>query len=172
MNFPASLRPTCFQKVLLLPIRWFREIPKVQPVFKEWKGRKVRETYGGKAILDFYGKPEFAELGILRLMEHAGWSGVWVDTFRNAFRTQYWPANRVDLPPKHQKLFDRIAKKAKCESGCFDVFCWKDDRFFFIESKRGGQDRIRPSQRRWLQGAIWGCRIPLNRFLIVEWALR
>src|SRR5208283_2995904 len=39
-------------------------------------------SYGNKVVLDFYSKPEFAELGILRLMQKSGWNGVWVDSYR------------------------------------------------------------------------------------------
>ncbi len=170
MHLPAELTPTTFEKVKL-PIRWLRNIPKSTPVFKKWKGIEVDDSYGNKAVLDFYGSPEFAELGILRMMEHAGWSGVWVDTYRSAYRTQFWPPDSVALPPTQERLLNRIWEKAGSASGCFDVFCWKSDQFIFIESKRHKKDLIRETQKRWLQTAILNCHIPLNRFLIVEWTL-
>ena len=168
MNLPAQLKPTSFEKIKL-PIRWFRNIPKANPIFKKWTGAKMEDTYGNKAVLDFYGKPEFAELGILRFMEQASWSGVWVDTYRNAFRTRFWPKDSVKLPPKHEKLLNQIWQKAGSTSGCFDVFCWNGSDFLFIESKRYKSEKIRDTQKRWLQAAILKCRIPLRRFLIVEW---
>jgi len=171
MKFPTQLKPVGFERINL-PIRWFREIPKANPMFKKWAGKKVRDTYGNKAVLDFYGKPEFAELGILRLMQKSGWNGVWVDSYRGGkFRTQYWQKDSVPIPSKWENLLERIWKKAGARAGCFDVFCWKDDEYVFIEAKRLKHDRIRDTQRKWLQAAILNCRIPLKRFLIVEWNL-
>jgi hypothetical protein len=171
MKLPIELKATDIEQVKLMPIRWFRNIPKATPTFKKWKGELVADTYGNKTVLDFYGSPEFAELGILRMMERAGWSGVWVDAYRNAFRTKFWPKDVVELNATQKKLLDRIREKAGTESGCFDVFCWMGKDFIFIEAKRHKKDRIRPTQQRWLQAAIRGCRIPLYRFLIIEWSL-
>jgi hypothetical protein len=171
MKIPTQLKPTDFEKIKL-PIRWFREIPKSAPVFIKWTGKKIDDTYGNKAVLEFYGKPEFAELGILRLMQKAGWNGVWIDSYRGCkYRTQFWPRNSVEIPTNWEKLLNRIWEKAGSWAGCFDVFCWKGDEFIFIEAKRQKQDHIRETQKRWLQAAILNCRIPLKRFLIVEWTL-
>jgi len=170
MEFPKELQPTSKEKIKL-PARWFVEIQKANPVFKPWTGETVGETYGNKKVLNFYGKPEFAELGILRLMEYSGWQGVWVDTYGNAFRTQYWPKNKVKLPSKQAEIYDRIKKKVGSRDGCFDVFCWKADEFIFIESKRRDDDQIRETQKKWLQIAHLKCGISFDRFLIIEWSL-
>ena len=171
LKLPAKLKTIGVERIKL-PIRWFVNIRKANPVFKPWDGRKVSDTYGHKIVLDFYGKPEFAELGILRMMERAGWHGVWVDTYRNKFRTKYWPKNAVELPPKQDKFMKRIREKVGSPAGCFDVFCWKGDQFIFIEAKRFNKDKIRDTQKRWLQTAILKCHIPFKSFLIVEWALQ
>ena len=131
---------------------------------------KITDTYGGKLVLDFDGKPEFAELGILRLFERAGWQGFWVDTFRKKYRTHYWPANEVEPPEAQASLLNRIHEAAGIYKGCWDVFCWNGDRYIFAESKRHSKDHIRDSQRHWLEAAI-GCGIPLESFLAVEWSL-
>jgi hypothetical protein len=170
MNLPKELRPTANERIKL-PMRWFVKIPKVNPVFKPWTGKKVRDTYGRKAILNFYGKPQFAELGILKMMVRSGWSGVWVDTYRNKFRTRYWPKDAVELPAKQANILNRIREEVGSRAGCFDVFCWKGDRFIFIESKRCHKDTIRDTQKKWLQIAHLKCGIPFNRFLIVEWSV-
>jgi hypothetical protein len=170
IELPPELKATTKEKIKL-PARWFVEIQKVNPVFKQWTGESVGETYGNKDVLNFYGKPEFAELGILRLMEYSGWNGVWVDTYGSAFRTQYWPKNNVKLPPRQLEIYNRIKKKVGSKDGCFDVFCWKADQFIFIESKRCGEDQIRETQKRWLQVAHLNCDIPFEHFLIVEWSL-
>jgi hypothetical protein len=170
-NLPKELQPNSIEKIKL-PARWFVEIQKANPVFKPWTGESVGYTYGNKKVLNFYGKPEFAELGILRLMEYSGWEGVWVDTFGgSAFRTQFWPKNAVKLPPKRADIFNRIREEVGSKEGCFDVFCWKGDQFIFIESKRRDQDRIQDTQKRWLQVANLKCGVPFTSFLIVEWSL-
>jgi hypothetical protein len=169
-HLPKELQPTAIEKIKL-PARWFVEIQKANPVFKPWTGETVGDTYGNKMVLNFYGKPEFAELGILRLMEHSGWEGVWVDTYRNKFRTRFWPKDAVQLPPKQAEIFNRIREKAGSKDGCFDVFCWKGERFIFIEAKRRNKDRIQETQKRWLQAANLKCGIPFTSFLIVEWSV-
>lgn len=169
-QLPAKLKPTSVERIKL-PIRWFVNIQKANPVFKPWTSARVNDTYGNKMVLDFYGKPEFAELGILRLMERSGWRGVWVDTYRNKFRTRYWPKDAVDLPPKQDDLLKRIREKVGSRAGCFDMFCWKGNRFVFIEAKRRHKDKIRGTQKKWLQAAILKCHVPFKSFLIVEWTL-
>ena len=59
--------------------------------FRPWKGKPIRDTYGGKAVLEFDGKPVFAELAILGTIQKAGWDGVWVDTYRRKFRRSLPP---------------------------------------------------------------------------------
>src|SRR5262249_19097688 len=144
------------------------QIRKAAPVFKLWRGRRLRDTYGGKSVLNFYHKPEFAELGILRIFEREGWEGVWVDTFPSKFRTRYWPRNEVALPKNKQALLDMIHQTAGCRDGCFDVFCWKGRRYVFVESKRFAKDRIRDTQKLWIQAALQ-CGVPTASLLIVEW---
>ena len=171
MKYPKQLKPTSTERIVLPSGRAVR-IAKATPVFKLWTGRKFsrKQTYGGKAVLDFYGKPQFAELGILRIFEHDGWTGVWVDTYRGKFRTRYWPANSVTLPKDKESLLDSICKAAGSEYGCFDVFCWKGRNYVFAESKRCDKDRIRETQKRWLQAAI-RCGVPQESLLFVEWGI-
>ncbi|MGD0351611.1 MAG: hypothetical protein ABSB84_15055 [Verrucomicrobiota bacterium] len=170
MELPKELQPTSKEKIKL-PARWFVEIRKANPIFKPWKGETVGDTYGNKMVLNFYGKPEFAELGILRLMEYSGWQGVWVDTYGNVFRTQYWPKNKVKLPPKQANFLKRIQEKVGSPGGCFDVFCWKGNQVIFIESKYRGKDKIQDTQKKWLQVANLKFGIPFESFLIVEWSV-
>jgi len=169
MKYPSSLIPTETEKVELSSGRAV-EIRKAVPVFRPWRGKPVTETYGEKAILDFYRKPEFAELGILRTFQQEGWDGVWVDTYRRKFRTQYWPQNEVSLPKKKALLLNDICQTAGSRHGCFDVFCWKPRDYLFIESKRSLQDRLRDTQKRWIAAAL-ECGVPLSSLLIVEWRM-
>ena len=52
MVYAEQLKPTVLERIEL-PSGSVAKIPKAEPVFKLWKGRKVTETYGGKAVLSF-----------------------------------------------------------------------------------------------------------------------
>ena len=143
-------------------------LSKATPTFRRWRSNLPPDTYGNKPIVDINGEPLFAELAILRLFQSEGWQGVWIDTYRNRKRVavnQY-----ADLPLDKDSLLQRIYKIAGTRSGCFDVFCWKDDLVLFAESKWKGHDRIRPTQVRWLTAALEN-GLPVEVFLIVEWSL-
>lgn len=153
---------------MTLPSGRVVSFPQATPTFPKWLGRTV-ETYGRKTILDFEGRPAFAELVILWTLQNEGWQGVWVDSFRRAFRTGYWnsPPQR-NLPPKPSSLVEKIWNLAKTPSGVWDVFCWRDDRVLFCESKRLGKDRVRASQLLFAETAM-DIGVPLDSFLFVEW---
>jgi hypothetical protein len=147
------------------------DVAKLSLQFRSWAGSPLRDTYGNKAIIDVEGEPLFAELAILRMLERQGWQGVWVDTYRRKFRRSMPPC--VDeLPYSAKVLFDSIvSNNAGRQSGCWDVFAWKDAAFLFAESKRKGRDRIRASQTLWLEAAI-AAGLPLSSFCMVEWELK
>ena len=50
-------------------------VPKCITTFDAWRGKPV-PRYGGKALLALNGKPLFAELGVLRMLEKDGWRGL------------------------------------------------------------------------------------------------
>jgi hypothetical protein len=128
-------------------------------------------VYGGKELLDFEGRPAFAELVILWTLQSAGWSGAWVDTYRHRFRSGYWgDAPDVVLPNGPDALLETIYTRAGRRTGAFDVIVWQGDQMLFAESKRKGKDRIRDSQRRWLSAAI-EVGVALDHLLVVEWDL-
>jgi hypothetical protein len=87
MKYPASLRPTTTE-TMTLPSGRVVAFPKATPTLLLWRGDPV-ETYGRKTVLDFNGRPAFAELAILWTLQNEGWQGVWVDSFRRTFRTDY-----------------------------------------------------------------------------------
>ena len=131
----------------------------------DWQAGQI--PYGHKAVLNFYRKPEFAELGILRIFERDGWQGVWVDSYRGKFRTRYWPANSVTLPKDKESLLESIYEAAGKWAGCFDVFCWKGRNYIFAEAKQSGKDKIQDTQKRWLEAAI-RCGCYENRFYLLS----
>jgi hypothetical protein len=168
MNYPASLQPTTTES-MTLPSGRIVAFPKATPIFPRWRGDPVDKTYGKKAILDFHGRPAFAELVILWTLQNEGWQGVWVDSFRRAFRTGYWNSSPEKfLPQKPSSISEEIWNLAKIRSGVWDVFCWQDDRALLCESKKAGRDRIRPSQRLFAKSAL-NVGLPLDSFLFVEW---
>jgi hypothetical protein len=168
MQYPYLLEPTTFE-TMALPSGRVWKIAKARPLFAVWAGEQVKDTYGGKTVLSVHGKPAFAELVILRLLRDDGWDGRWVDTYRRKYRTSYWPKDEVQLPPVQERLLEKIYGKAGSNTGCWDVFCWKEKTRLFVESKPQGQDRFRKAQRRWLEAAIH-CGLPLASFLVVEWS--
>lgn len=171
MQYPNILTPTTKEQITLPSAGRVVHIPKAKPLFKLWTGNPVSDTYGGKLVLSFNGKPAFAELVILKILQDDGWTGVWVDTYRNKYRTSYWPKDEVELPSEQQQVLREIYQKAGSNKGCFDVFCWKETLCIFAESKRQeGQDKIRDTQRQWLEAAI-ECGLPLTSFLLVEWSV-
>lgn len=167
MNYPASLQPTTAE-TMTLPCGRIVAFPKTTPTFPRWRGEPV-ETYGKKTVLDFDGRPAFAELFILWTLQSEGWQGVWIDSFRRAFRTGFWEsAPEKSLPQKPNSIPDEIWSLAKIRSGVWDVFCWKDDRVLFCESKKASKDKIRPSQLFFAESAL-NAGLSLDSFLFVEW---
>ena len=169
MKIPSQLKPTTIERIEL-PSGKAISVAKATPVFEIWTGKEVDDDYNGKAILNFFGKPQFAELGILQIFKRDGWDGVWVDTYHGKFRTQYWPKDSKALPAKHNHLLNCIYEVAKSEYGCWDVFCWKDENYIFAESKRCKKDKIKDTQRTWLRAAL-KCGVPVESLMIVEWSL-
>ena len=170
MQYPSSLVPNTIENIEL-PSGGTVQIPKVTPVFNRWSGKPIMDNYNNKLILVYENEPVFAELAILRILQSDKWNGVWVDTYRKAYRTSYWPKDSIQLPLEQAKLLQSIYKKAGSDKGCWDVFCWKDELCLFVETKRKGYDKIRDTQKHWLESAIQ-CGLPLTSFLVVEWSLK
>jgi hypothetical protein len=167
-GLPQSLAPTS-EEVISLPSGLLVHVPKATARFTAWQHDVPFDRYGQKAVLDFHSKPLFAELVILRLFEEAGWSGVWVDTYRRCFRADVTEC--VELSADKLRLLEQIYAAGGARSGCFDVFVWKEEEIMFAESKRSGRDKIRASQMRWLEGAVRS-GFGLESFLVVEWSLK
>ncbi len=140
------------------------------------------DTFGGKALIEVDGRPQFAEVAILRLFEADGWQGRWVETYgKPAMRPGLWrewhpdgPAAQVHVPIEETWVNERLhtiaAANGNTYSGCWDVVVWKGDRLVFAESKRKGKDRIRGTQVRWMEAAM-RCGCPVDDFVVVEWGL-
>jgi hypothetical protein len=170
LQYPDLLKPSSCQRVVLPSSREV-QVPKATPRFLKWAGDVPNDTYNKKPILEFNREMVFAELAILRAFQQDGWQGRWIDSYRHKHRVGYWGEHATKaLPAEQQAILDGIRVKAGCAGGCFDVLCWRDGTVVFAESKWRGHDRIRSTQRRWLEVAL-SIGFPLSSFLIVEWAL-
>lgn len=171
MRYPKRLEPTSTERITF-PSGREVDVPKTTPSFRPWQGRPPKDRYGNKPLLECDDELVFAELAILRLFEREGWEGRWIDSYRRKYRTGYWGPNVTkDLPAEQHAVLDSIRAKSGRRGGCFDVFCWGGGLAAFAEAKWTAHDRIRPSQRRWLEAAL-DVGIPLESFLIVEWTIR
>lgn len=170
MRYPVNLVPGASEPFKLKDGRVV-EVPKVAPRFGAWTGPVPGETYGGKAILDFSGRPAFAELVILWSFMEAGWDGVWMDSFGKRQLRGFWltplPGH---LPAEQKNLLERILAHAPGRAKPWDVFCWSRDGVLFAEAKRYGKDSIRPGQTAFLDAGL-AAGLPLSSFLLVEWDL-
>jgi hypothetical protein len=147
------------------------QIPKCNLIFKEWNGEPIQDTYNHKAVIDFEGDPLFAELAILRMLEKAGWNGVWADSYRNKFRTALPEKSEpVSLPLAQAKFINSIKQKTGKRGGCWDVFAWKGGDIKFVESKRSMKDALRENQILWLETCL-EMGIAPDSFLLVEWGI-
>lgn len=170
MRVPEPLVPSRTQ-LLQLPRYGPVTVAKATPLFNRWSGLSPGDTYNGKEVLDCAGRPAFAELAILWMLQSVGWEGVWIDSYARVFRTGYWNTAPVaDLPPAAAAVVSRIGEAAGSRFGAWDVFCWNGRDVLFAESKRAGRDRVRDTQVRWLQGAL-DVGLSIDQFLVVEWSL-
>src|SRR5690606_22118076 len=142
------------------------EIPKCLAGFKKWEGTPVKETFGGKAVINLNGKPMFAEIAIMNLFLQNGWEARWVSTYGRANKEPKLLANWKDDKYNtqiHAEISDHkiagllagIAKENNGSfSGCWDVLAWKDKKVIFAESKRKQKDKIRQTQVNWLNAGL------------------
>jgi hypothetical protein len=165
--YPQDLVPKSYESIKLLTGQIIN-VPKAAPTFKPWLGSSFKNTYGGKQVIEWNDEAVFAELAILRILQSAGWEGVWIDTYSNKRRVAI---DRIaELPFERNNLLQQIFQSADSRFGCFDIYCWRDTQTLFAEAKRFGRDKIRDSQRRWLAAAL-AHGLPVESFLIVEWTL-
>lgn len=169
VSLPENLAPTQFEDVEISP-GVIVAVQKATPLFRLWRGTAPSDTYRGKQVLDYDGRPAFAELYILWSLVEQGWQGVWIDTFGHRFRKGYWDQSpSLELPIEQASLLNRISGDGSSWSGSWDVFCWSGDRVLFLEAKWKSHDKLRRSQLRWLGKAL-DAGLRLSDFLIVEWS--
>jgi hypothetical protein len=155
-------------------------IPALHLKFDHWAGEKIQNTFGGKPIINYEGKPMFAELAIMNMVLKAGWSSRWVEAYGSGKVGPLYFSEWVDAPLKkqivrpldsefHLRLLARIASANRNSyKGCWDVLAWSGEKTLFIESKHYKKDSIRDSQIRWLLAGLSAGLKPTN-FLIAQW---
>ncbi len=180
LTYPSLLRPTTTETMVSAG----REltVPKVELRLCQWAGAPISNTFGNKPLIDFGGRPVFAELCVYELVRLSGWQARWVETYgagaMNPKHLRAWAdaglAGQQHDPisdPTIQELLAGIAKaNGNSYAGCWDVVCWNGESVVFAELKRHKKDRIRPTQPRWLEAALQVGLEPEN-FLLVEWDL-
>jgi hypothetical protein len=170
VKYPALLVPSTTQ-ALQLPKSGRVLVPKAKPSLSGWTGQAPVDTYNGKQVLNWAGRPAFAELAVLWALLEIGWDGVWIDTYSNVFRVGYWDNVPVaKLPAAPMALLARVREAANSRFGPWDVFCWRGPEVLFAECKRATRDAIRNSQIQWLQAAL-DIGLAVDDFLVVEWTI-
>ena len=178
MKYPKTLEPNRTEHYIFEDVDY--EIPVVDLIFKQWTGKSIGNTFGGKYLVDYAGIPMFAELATQRLAVEDGWDSRWVETYAMKASGPYlftdwndYPlTGQVSTPINHPDLERKLATVAeinhKSYSGCWDALAWKDKSVLFIELKRTKKDAIRSTQLKWLQSAL-AAGFKLDNFLIVQW---
>jgi hypothetical protein len=177
-DFAITLRPTGSETYLLAGSKI--TMPSTYLTFKRWQGAPIGNTLGGKPLVNYEGKPMFAELAIQRTAVKEGWSARWVQTYGSRRTLPYFFTDWGDLPLSLQVVSP--LDNAYCEailatiaesnggsySGCWDVVAWKAKSVLFLESKRHKHDRIRDTQLKWMRAAL-AVGLTTENFLIVQW---
>ncbi len=177
-KYPATFVPDHEESYTLNGVEY--TLPATTLAFKKWEGASIKNTFGGKPLVNYDEIPMFAELAIQRTILKNGWSARWVETYASKGNNPYYFVNWLDAPLTqqaveplndlhHQNLLAKIAvQNGNSYSGCWDILAWKDKRTLFLESKRFKKDSIRNTQLHWLKAAL-DSGLALNNFLIVQW---
>jgi hypothetical protein len=173
MLLPPELQPTDAIEVTL-PSGTVAQLPLCRPIFSPWTGAPLDFSFGGKPALNYDQEVCFAELAILRTLVKHGWGGVWVEAFGGTHFLNTMPKSwsirggRASIPEEKEAILKRIWQTSGT-TACFDVFAWKGSEVLLCEAKRQGKDNLTDAQLRFIEGAL-ACGIPLNSFLVAEWA--
>lgn len=181
MRLPTHLCPTN-EEHIALPSGVSVTVPKATPAFCRWPDHRepLKETFGGKPVLSFGGRPMFAELVILNMFLDAGWHGRWVEAYLGSNNGPKMLLEWADKPQGQQvhiplpddrdwSILESIADRRGSYSGFWDVMAWNGDDLVLAEAKRTRKDRLQDTQRAWLEAAL-GAGLKPEQFLIVEWS--
>ena len=149
-------------------------IGRIEHRFNAWDGPRPPLSYGTKPIVESASRGVFAEVAIAELLRPDGWDAVWASTYGGlrffADQPDGQRGNTVDLPDNVAAPVERITLGNGTPAGMFDVLAWKGAELLFVEAKRRGRDRIRDTQRRWVNAALRVGFEP-QQFAVFEWTV-
>ena len=179
--YPRGLEPDREELIPGLEVT----VPSINLVFKRWRGKPIKDDFGGKPVVDCEGRPVFAEIAIVRTAVKAGWSAFWQQAYplRQSGPYYYaeWKEDRVRKDqitkssldsPYHQDLQASIARyNSNSYRGCWDIIAWNGEgkRILYIESKQSKKDSIRDNQVRWFSACLSAGLKKKENFLVVQW---
>ena len=138
----------------------------------QWKGEPIKGPLNNKTLVEYHGKPFYAELVVLQMYRSKGWDGRWIQSFgKRQYLMDMAPnSQNVPLPEAKEAIIKKIsAGIGKDWCGCWDLFLWNDkNETRFIELKKRKDDALKPNQIKWFRSALES-GISLSDFLIVEW---
>lgn len=158
------------------------QIPKNNVLFEKWTDSPIKNTFGGKTLLNVDNKPSFAELAIVDLFVKDGWQTRWVCTYgrgkQNPLFLKEWKdenlKNQENSPIEEVWVTNLLNKIALLNdnsfSGCWDVIAWKDKQIIFAEAKRQKKDSIRQTQLNWLKAGLKS-GLEEGNFLVIQWSV-
>ena len=172
------LATTLFEEIAL-PSGQVIQVPMVNLVFKKWTGQPIRETFGGKPLIDMDGKPMFAELAIMHRFIKSDWQARWIETYATGKEPKHlseWKddryKNQVLDPISDDVTLRHLTTIAQLNNGsyrgCWDVLAWRGGKLIFAESKHFKKDRILPTQVGWLDAGLRS-GLTCENFRIVQW---
>ena len=177
-EYPSLLRPTATETLIIAGQP--TAIPKAQLTFRQWKGAPLSDTLGKKPLVNFAGRPLFAELCVFELFRLSGWDARWVETYGAPAARPSMFTNWSDVPRKQQQhqpltdawIIDLLASIAALNNGshggCWDVLGWHGETVVFAELKRLKKDRLQATQPAWLEAGL-KVGLQAENFLLVEW---
>lgn len=73
-------------------------IPQCDLLFRAWSGNPLAHTFGGKAVIDFEGRPMFAELAIAETLKKESYSTRWTETYGRGNKLPLFLTEWLDRP--------------------------------------------------------------------------
>lgn len=158
VTLPGHMQPVAVPTIFRNERRWSGELP------------ESHRAVPNKPAIDYQGRPLYPESVWLRLLEQAGWTGVWVKYWGGrAFWTNIHAP--LEVPKAQADIFEEIETlTGMTKGGCWDNFAWQGDDVAFVESKQRGHDKIRPAQALWLEKAL-ALGLDVSSFLIAEYTI-
>ncbi len=156
------------------------EIPTCHVSYKQWAGVPVKETFGGKPIIDFENNPMFPELAIAKQFIKSDWQSRWIETYgkpnmKPIFLSEWHDdkyITQINSPIQDESITGILHGIAIANNnsfaGCWDVIGWRQNRILFAEAKWSKKDRIRTTQLNWLSASL-KCGLQPDNFLFIYW---